>query len=296
MRTIIYASRRSARYERYRYCKVCSIRAFDLPGQYPERFQFERQRLVATLPWQFNVHLGFPLMLWGVLAPTTPQLLSGNNKGLFENLGLWGDMSDAGPRYSTGYAIGLTGFLFVLISGGFTSYRSHIWRLASGTFVSKQRLADGAFIAALMAQSSLQDSGEDDSAHVDLITEAANLVRRVPMSKVTLAMLLASPRDENYDAANAFALGEDCGLGGIDYFVSHSWSDCPRQKFSQLCAVALLFRKKHGREPTFWLDKVCIDQQNIERTLRCLPVFEQACSELLILFGDSYASRLWCAK
>jgi hypothetical protein len=76
--------------------------------------------------------------------------------------------------------------------------------------------------------------------------------------------------------------------------VSHSWSDCPRQKYSQLCAIALLFRQKHGRDPTFWLDKVCIDQKNIARTLRCLPVFEQACSELLIIFGDTYSTRLWC--
>jgi hypothetical protein len=275
---------------------VHAARAFDFPGQDPKGYRFERRQLVANLPWQFNVHLGFPLVLWGLIAPTTPQLLSGNNKGLFENLGLWGDMSDARPRYSTGYAIGLTGFLFVSVSSGFYLYRCHIWRLASRPFVSNQRLVDGAFIAALMAQSNSNDKSADDSGHVDLITEAADLVRRVPMSKVTLAMLQASPRDENYDATEAFALGEDCGLGGIDYFVSHSWSDCPRQKFSQLCAVTLLFRQKHGRQPTFWLDKVCIDQQNIERTLRCLPVFEQACNELLILFGDSYASRLWCAR
>ena len=44
----------------------------------------------------------------------------------------------------------------------------------------------------------------------------------------------------------------------------------------------------------FWLDKVCIDQQNISRTLRCLPIFVQSCSKLLILCGESYVQRLWC--
>ena len=42
-------------------------------------------------------------------------------------------------------------------------------------------------------------------------------------------------------------------------------------------------------------DKTCINQQDIARTLRCLPVLVQSCSKLLILCGESYASRLWCA-
>jgi hypothetical protein len=95
-------------------------------------------------------------------------------------------------------------------------------------------------------------------------------------------------------ATQAFALGEACGLGGCDFFVSHSWSDDARQKYAQMMAVTLLFQQRHGREPTFWLDKVCIDQSNIARTLRCLPVLVQSCSKLLILCGESYVSRLWC--
>ena len=55
-----------------------------------------------------------------------------------------------------------------------------------------------------------------------------------------------------------------------------------------------MFWQKHKRQPTFWLDKCCIDQSEIERDLRCLPVFVQSCSELLILCGDSYSTRLWC--
>ena len=60
-------------------------------------------------------------------------------------------------------------------------------------------------------------------------------------------------------------------------------------------AVTLQFRHKHGRDPTLWLVKVCINQKEISRTLRCLPVFVQSCTKLLILGGDSYVNRLWCA-
>eukprot|EP01046_Picozoa_sp_COSAG06_P012855 COSAG06_NODE_766_length_12468_cov_14.138076_5_plen_336_part_00 len=41
-------------------------------------------------------------------------------------------------------------------------------------------------------------------------------------------------------------------------------------------------------------DKCCIDQSDIARTLRCLPVMVQSCGRLLILCGDTYCQRLWC--
>lgn len=54
------------------------------------------------------------------------------------------------------------------------------------------------------------------------------------------------------------------------------------------------FEAENGRLPTFWLDKVCIDQSNISDALRCLPVFEMACQKLLVLNGQTYTTRLWC--
>ena len=128
----------------------------------------------------------------------------------------------------------------------------------------------------------------------DLIMDTAALMRRIPMSRVSLQMLAASPRDANYDAASSYVLGEACGLGDCDYFITHSWSDDAKQKFAGMMAVTLQFRHKHGRDPTLWLDKVCINQKEISRTLRCLPVFVQSCTKLLILGGDSYVNRLWC--
>ena len=43
-------------------------------------------------------------------------------------------------------------------------------------------------------------------------------------------------------------------------------------------------------------DKLCIDQDNINRALRCLPVFVFSCNRLVILAGNTYCDRyrLWC--
>ena len=40
--------------------------------------------------------------------------------------------------------------------------------------------------------------------------------------------------------------------------------------------------------------KACIDQRDIERSLRFLPVFLSGCQKLLVLAGPTYTSRLWC--
>lgn len=43
-----------------------------------------------------------------------------------------------------------------------------------------------------------------------------------------------------------------------------------------------------------WLDKCCIDQNDIEANLMCLPVFLAGCNRLLVLSGETYLQRLWC--
>lgn len=86
-------------------------------------------------------------------------------------------------------------------------------------------------------------------------------------------------------------------LGGeiIDFFVSHSWSDPPAQKWKALKLVAESFYATRGRYPTFWVDKVCINQRQIADGLRVLPVNVMACKEVLVLCGPTYPTRLWCA-
>ena len=41
-------------------------------------------------------------------------------------------------------------------------------------------------------------------------------------------------------------------------------------------------------------DKACIDQNNIDQALACLPVFLAGCQTLLVVAGGTYCSRLWC--
>jgi len=83
-------------------------------------------------------------------------------------------------------------------------------------------------------------------------------------------------------------------LHGCDAFVSHSWHDDPEAKWQAMQAWREDFVAERGREPTVWLDKCCIDQNNIESDLRCLPIFLSGCRQLVIFCGPSYLSRLWC--
>jgi len=80
----------------------------------------------------------------------------------------------------------------------------------------------------------------------------------------------------------------------VDYFMSHSWYDDVDVKWANLEGLAAKFQLKHGRSPTFWLDKVCIDQNNIGDGLKVLSVNVMQCRRMLVLCGPSYPHRLWC--
>ena len=77
--------------------------------------------------------------------------------------------------------------------------------------------------------------------------------------------------------------------------MSHSWYDDPNAKIAMLSNLANNFQREKGRFPTFWLDKVCIDQNKIKDGLKVLPINVMACKKMLVLCGHTYASRLWCA-
>jgi len=84
-------------------------------------------------------------------------------------------------------------------------------------------------------------------------------------------------------------------LGSVDTFVSHSWSDNPEKKWTELQQYVLEFKQQHrGRAPKLWIDKYCIDQSRIDESLACLPVYLSGCRKLLILCGNTYLRRLWC--
>ena len=87
-------------------------------------------------------------------------------------------------------------------------------------------------------------------------------------------------------------------LGEIDAFLSHSWKDeefWPGKKYEALERWAAAHEAKNqGQGPTIWLDKMCIDQNDIDAALACLPVFLSGCKGMLVIAGPSYTTRLWC--
>lgn len=92
------------------------------------------------------------------------------------------------------------------------------------------------------------------------------------------------------------SLSTPCGLQDIDAFLSHSWHDDPEAKWEALQIWRMSFKAQHQREPRLWIDKYCIDQDNIEASLMCLPVFLASCHTLLILAGPTFLKRLWCIE
>jgi hypothetical protein len=81
----------------------------------------------------------------------------------------------------------------------------------------------------------------------------------------------------------------------VDFFISHAWKDNWPVKKEKLKIVADSFYKmNNGRYPTFWLDKLCFDQNNLDDSLRCLPLNIMMCHQLLALCGETYSTRLWC--
>ena len=51
------------------------------------------------------------------------------------------------------------------------------------------------------------------------------------------------------------------------------------------------FMQRHHFEPPFWLDKACVDQENIADGLRTLPVSVMACNIVLATCGSTCVNR-----
>eukprot|EP00746_Dinoflagellata_sp_MGD_P125109 gnl/MRDRNA2_/MRDRNA2_59810_c0_seq1.p2 gnl/MRDRNA2_/MRDRNA2_59810_c0~~gnl/MRDRNA2_/MRDRNA2_59810_c0_seq1.p2 ORF type:complete len:170 (+),score=41.66 gnl/MRDRNA2_/MRDRNA2_59810_c0_seq1:790-1299(+) len=81
----------------------------------------------------------------------------------------------------------------------------------------------------------------------------------------------------------------------IDFFISHSWHDDGEAKWKVLVAFVEEFRRQRSRDPTFWLDICCMNQQELSDGLRVLPINLMSCNKMLVLMGETYATRLWCA-
>ena len=121
---------------------------------------------------------------------------------------------------------------------------------------------------------------------------ASSTFRTLTASEVTEAYLANNQNDGSMPALYSFARAAK--LGECDGFISHSWSDDGKRKFRALSAWAHGFQRANGREPRVWLDKGCIDQQRIDESLVCLPIYLAGCHHLVVLVGPSYVRRLWC--
>ena len=156
---------------------------------------------------------------------------------------------------------------------------------------NKEQMHDGGFVAAMLesAHAGSTESGGGHQSIKALIERSSNLLRGVKFSSLSRELMRSKDPDPL-----AYALSVPCKSGDIDFFLSHSWSDDGDCKYERLEMVATNFMETNGREPMFWLDKCCIDQNNIKRDLACLPVFQMACSKMLVLCGETYVSRMWC--
>lgn len=126
----------------------------------------------------------------------------------------------------------------------------------------------------------------------NLIDTAGKLFKCISCDQITQAMMSDSS-GAVFDKG-LYQLSRFAKLGEVDAFFSHSWHDDSGAKWQQIQEWRSNFKSKFHREPTIWLDKCCIDQNNIAENLKCLPVFLAGCKTLLIVAGNTYLERLWC--
>jgi len=131
----------------------------------------------------------------------------------------------------------------------------------------------------------------------ELVRLGRQQLRCIEWQNVTRRLFTGKNKNGRQDSVqDAYSLSRPVRNGErIDYFLSHSWHDDGDDKYDQLENLVASFRQKHGRFPTFWLDVVCISQDNIGDGLAVLPVNVMACHRILALAGSSYPKRLWCA-
>ena len=117
------------------------------------------------------------------------------------------------------------------------------------------------------------------------LENATKSFRAVPMRSLTRAHLEKSTPDPSLNALTVPAQ-----LGDVHAFASHSWSDDGSIKYDKMNEWADEVRKaEEVEEVLVWLDKACIDQNNIDASLQALPVFLSGCKvRFLLIPSDSF--------
>ena len=113
---------------------------------------------------------------------------------------------------------------------------------------------------------------------------------------VSLGVVVEKDMAKSRPDASLARFSEPCKFFEVDAFFSHSWSDDSVSKWNAIQQWRQNFVTQHGREPLVWIDKYCIDQEDIDSSLMCLPVFLAACNKLVIFAGPTYLHRLWCVE
>jgi hypothetical protein len=171
------------------------------------------------------------------------------------------------------------GDLIGLLLSVWPGFRGWVHQHLGAIFDRRHAKAAAASIAGLLG----------DCSVAEVVAQARTRFRCVRLSQIPKERL--ATRDPDVALC---ALAVQVPLGECDAFVSHSWSDNGEVKWTVLQEWCDAFAAEHGREPTLWLDKACVNQADIEADLKCLPVFLSGCKEMVVLCGRSYCSRLWC--
>lgn len=125
----------------------------------------------------------------------------------------------------------------------------------------------------------------------ELLKTAKDNLRCVEWTDFSEDLLRSNVCARDTDSALAKAVKVGCA---IDRFLSHSWHDDGHSKMDMLRQFAEEFWARYRRQPTFWFDKCCIEQSDIQQGLRVLPVNIMSCRKVLVAWGPTYPTRLWC--
>jgi len=75
---------------------------------------------------------------------------------------------------------------------------------------------------------------------------------------------------------------------------TRSWQADPGAKWDELVDWCDEFKRQHGRWPLLWIDRFCVGSHDVPMSIACLPVFVSSCNTMLVLFDETFLSRLWC--
>jgi len=166
--------------------------------------------------------------------------------------------------------------------------------LASLCLASERRARLQSWLSSLGADERLSSAAAVASLIAGRSVDEVLQLARQEFQAVCMGKVSEQAMSNNVPDPALRALTEPARLGHVDAFLSHSWSDPPQDKWAAMQQWRTSFVQRHGREPQVWLDKFCIDQGNIADSLAALPVYLSGCRELVLLYGPTYSSRLWC--